>query len=120
VLEAADRVGGAAVTREFAPGSVCRRARTCFYLLDAGVSRDLNLAGHGLKLAKSSLRTVALAADGEHLVIDRGKVDAGRVSEADRVALEQYHDPHAAIRARARENSTTAARPGSSAAAART
>ena len=51
VLEAAARVGGAAVTREFAPGY---RVSACAHLLHLMPSRliaELNLAAHGLTLA---------------------------------------------------------------------
>ena len=73
VLEAAAQVGGAAVTREFAPGF---RVSGCAHLLvPAGPRhrRELELASHGLKLARRNLKTVALAHDGEHLVLDGGK-----------------------------------------------
>lgn len=91
VLEAADHVGGAAVTREFAPGFRVSACAHLLYLLDAGVSRDLDLASHGLKLARGNLRTVALATEGEHLVLDGSRVEAGQVGAADRAALGEYH-----------------------------
>ena len=91
VLEAADQVGGAAVTRAFAPGFRVSACAHLLYLLDAGISRDLDLASHGLKLARGSLRTVALAAEGEHLVLGDGKVAAGQLGAADRAALAEFH-----------------------------
>jgi len=91
VLEAADQVGGAAVTREFAPGFRVSACAHLLYLLDAGISRDLDLAGHGLKLARGSLRTVALAAEGEHLVLDGGRVAAGPLGAADGAAFAEFH-----------------------------
>ena len=63
VLEAAGRVGGAAITREFAPGFRVSACAHLSYLLDATISRELNLATHGLKFAHANLRTVALAAE---------------------------------------------------------
>src|SRR5688572_24186665 len=69
VLEAAGRVGGAAVTREFSPGFRVSACAHLSYLLDAKIGNELNLAAHGLKTARANLRTVALAADGEHLVL---------------------------------------------------
>ena len=92
VLEAADRVGGAAVTREFAPGFKVSACAHLLYMLDAGIGRELNLSGNGLKLAKSSLRTIALSPDGEHVVIEKGRIDTGRVPDADRDALVTYQD----------------------------
>ena len=92
VLEAAAQVGGAAVTREFAKGyRVSGCAHAC-YQLDRAIARELKLASHGLKWAKSGLSTVALAASGEHLVLDGGRIISGPVSEDDRRAFAAYHD----------------------------
>ena len=91
VLEAADRVGGGAVTREFAPGYRVSACAHLSYLLDAGISRELGLASHGLKTARANLRTVALAAEGDHLVFDQGRLEAGALPAADRAALAEYH-----------------------------
>jgi phytoene dehydrogenase-like protein len=91
VLEAGERVGGASITREFAPGYRVSACAHLLYLLDPGISRELNLASHGLKLARSGLKTVALAREGEHLVIDRGRIESGRVPDEDRAALAGYH-----------------------------
>jgi phytoene dehydrogenase-like protein len=91
VLEAADRVGGAAVTRVFAPGfrvSAC--AHLC-YQLDPGIARELKLAAHGLKTARANLRTVALAGTGDHLVLDGARLESGTLPELDRAALAGYH-----------------------------
>jgi phytoene dehydrogenase-like protein len=92
VLEASDRVGGAAITREFAPGfrvSAC--AHIC-YQLDTGISRELKLEAHGLKTAHANLRTVALATEGDHLVLHGGRLEAGLLPDKDRTALADYHD----------------------------
>src|SRR6201994_746638 len=64
VLEAADEVGGAAVTREFAPGF---RVSACAHLLhsmSAELIRDLRLDDHGLTFAARQMPTFALSADG--------------------------------------------------------
>jgi phytoene dehydrogenase-like protein len=65
VLEASAQLGGAAVTREFAPGF---RVSACAHLLHAPptVLEELELASHGLKLAPGALPTLALG-DGTHL-----------------------------------------------------
>ena len=92
VLEAASQVGGAAVTREFAPGyrvSAC--AHVC-YQLDRAIVRELKLEAHGLKMAHANLRTVALAADGDHLVFRGGLVESGTLPDKDRAALVDYND----------------------------
>jgi phytoene dehydrogenase-like protein len=92
VLEAADRVGGAAVTREFTPGHKVSACAHLLYQLDAGVHRDLNLGRHGLKLARTNLKTVALGAAGTHLVLDGPRVESGSLGDADRRALGDYRE----------------------------
>lgn len=91
VVEAAERVGGAAVTRELAPGFRVSACAHLSYLLDAGISRELELAKHGLKLARANLRTVALARDGNHLSLNGGALVSGTLPDADRAALPEYH-----------------------------
>ena len=91
VLEAAAQVGGAAITRQFAPGFKVSACAHLAYLLDGTVSRELNLAGHGLKWARNDLRTVALASAGEHLVLHGGELEGGSLPQADREALTAYH-----------------------------
>src|SRR4029077_19963717 len=64
VLEAADEVGGAAVTREFAPGF---RVSACAHLLHsmpAAMIGDLRLRDHGLAFVGGGMPTVALSVDG--------------------------------------------------------
>jgi len=89
VLEAADRVGGAAATREFAPGFRASVAHL-LYLLDDTVARDLALDSHGLKIARSDLATIALADDGNHLTIRSDRVEGGGLSQADQTAYVEY------------------------------
>src|SRR5688500_18645444 len=91
VLATADLVGGAAVTREFAPGYRVSAGAHLLYLLDATIRRELDLASHGLKAARSNLKTVALAREGEHLVLDDGGLESGTVSADDRAALLGHH-----------------------------
>src|SRR5689334_19333188 len=91
VLEASNQVGGAAVTREFAPGFRVSACAHLSYLLDAGIARELGLAGHGLTAARDHLRTVALQRVEEHLVLNGGTLEAGCVSDADRAALAAHH-----------------------------
>ncbi len=91
VVEAAERVGGAAVTRELAPGFRVSACAHLSYLLDARISRELDLAKHGLKVARANLRTVALARDGNHLSLDGGTLVSGTLPDADRTALPEYH-----------------------------
>lgn len=89
VLEAADRVGGAAVTREFAPGFHVSAPAHLLYGFDATIERELRLAKHGLEYARRGLRTVA-PGDAGALILDGADVVAGEVSAADRAALIEY------------------------------
>jgi phytoene dehydrogenase-like protein len=69
VLEAAERLGGAAVTREFAPGFSVSACAHLLHLMPPTLFRELGLAAHGLKLAAEKLPTVALAQDSHHLTL---------------------------------------------------
>jgi phytoene dehydrogenase-like protein len=89
VLEAADQVGGAAATREFAPGFRASCAHL-LYLLDQDISKDLALESNGLSIARSGLETIALAADGDHITIGSDRVDGGGLSSEDKAAYTEY------------------------------
>src|SRR5512134_3004827 len=91
VLEAAASVGGAAVTREFAKGYRVSGCAHLSYLLDPDIARELKLASHGLKWARTGMKTVALAATGDHLVLHGGKLESGTLTAGDRAALADYH-----------------------------
>ena len=67
VLEAAPQVGGAAVTREFAPGFRVSACAHLLHLMPPALMRELDLEPLGLKLAAADLPTTALATDGAHL-----------------------------------------------------
>ncbi|MBV8742387.1 MAG: NAD(P)/FAD-dependent oxidoreductase, partial [Sinobacteraceae bacterium] len=67
VLEAGSQVGGAAVTREFAPGF---KVSACAHLLQpmsSAMIEDLRLEHHGLRVAASQLPTTALQPGGPPL-----------------------------------------------------
>jgi phytoene dehydrogenase-like protein len=88
VLEAAARVGGAARTREFAPGF---RSTACAHLLHAlhpKVWRELRLRRHGLRLAARGLATVALTPSGDAIHLDGNKADG--VSPEDSAAYAAF------------------------------
>ncbi|HWZ61887.1 MAG TPA: NAD(P)/FAD-dependent oxidoreductase [Steroidobacteraceae bacterium] len=70
VLEAAGQVGGAAVTREFAPGFRVSACAHLLHLMPGSLMSELGLPAHGLKLAAERMPTVALAPDGAHLTLD--------------------------------------------------
>jgi phytoene dehydrogenase-like protein len=67
VLEAAEQLGGAAVTREFTPGFRVSACAHLLHLMPPALMRELGLASQGLKLAAESLPTVALGANAQHL-----------------------------------------------------
>lgn len=91
VLEAAARLGGAAVTREFAPGFRTSACAHLLHLMPAALMRELALESHGLKLAAADLTTVALAEDARHLPLGPGDLSALTArSAADAAALAEW------------------------------
>jgi phytoene dehydrogenase-like protein len=90
VLEAAERLGGAAVTREFAPGFRVSACAHLLHLMPATLMRELELPAHGLRLS-APLSTVALAAAGPHLSLGPGDPEAlAAHSRADAAAYPAY------------------------------
>jgi len=89
VVEADSQVGGAAVTREFAPEFRVSACAHLLYLLDSDIARELQLEKHGLAMASPGLATVSLSKDGHHLVLSGDKAD-GNVSQHDQTALREY------------------------------
>ncbi len=77
VVEAAGEVGGAARTREFAPGFRVSACAHLLHRLDRRLEGLLRPARHGLEIAARGLATVALDAGGEHLVLG-GAADTAR------------------------------------------
>lgn len=90
VLEAAAQPGGAAITREFAPGFRVSAVAHLLHLLDPVVERELGLAQHGLAYARDALATVSLAGERAPLVLSGGSILSGEVSAADRSALRAH------------------------------
>ena len=72
VLEAAERLGGGAATREFAHGFSVSACAHLLHLMPAALLKDLDLGAHGLKLAGARLPSTALSADGQHLTLGPG------------------------------------------------
>ncbi len=64
VLEAAPHVGGAAVTREFAPGFKVSGVAHLLHGFHPTIARDLNLARHGLDLKAQRISTRSLLPGG--------------------------------------------------------
>ena len=90
VLERAEQAGGMAATREFAPGYKASCAHLS-WLLDAEIARDLQLADNGLRMAATDLATVALAADGDHLVIGPKDAAGAGLAAPEQAAYRDWH-----------------------------
>jgi len=89
VLEASEEVGGAAATREFAPGYKASCAHL-LNLLDDSISEELALSGNGMSIARENLRTIALAGDGNHITITADSVEGGGLTAEDKAAYTEY------------------------------
>jgi phytoene dehydrogenase-like protein len=91
VLEAADRVGGAAVTREFWPGFKVSAGAHLLHLMPEALIHELSLGAHGLHLVAERMPTTAVAVDEAPLLIDPAN-PAGLESRsaADAIALPRY------------------------------
>jgi phytoene dehydrogenase-like protein len=72
VLEAANQVGGAALTREFAPGFRVSAGAHLLHMMPAELLRDLQLGTHGLEWAAQGMPTTALLPGGTPLTVDAG------------------------------------------------
>jgi phytoene dehydrogenase-like protein len=84
VLEAGQRCGGAAQTREFAPGFSVSPCAHLVQQLHPVVSGELELERHGLRYAARDLPTIALGADGRHATLQRDRLDGDACTTAER------------------------------------
>jgi phytoene dehydrogenase-like protein len=93
VLEAADHVGGAAATREFAPGFRVSACAHLLHLMPPGLLGDLRLQEHGLALAARDMPTTALVPGGAPLQLDPLDMPAlAARSQRDVTALGAYRE----------------------------
>jgi phytoene dehydrogenase-like protein len=91
VLEAADRVGGAAVTREFAPDFRVSACAHLLHLMPESLIRELSLGAHGLHFVAERMPTTALSGDDAPLLIDAANTAVlEERSPSDAVALPIY------------------------------
>ncbi|MDE2221117.1 MAG: NAD(P)/FAD-dependent oxidoreductase, partial [Gammaproteobacteria bacterium] len=92
VLEAGERLGGAAVTREFAPGFRVSAGAHLLHQMPARLIEELALERHGLRWAAHSLATAALAPEGAALVFGGAATDgvAGPIERADAEAYDAF------------------------------
>jgi len=86
VLEANDRVGGAAVTREFADGYSVSACAHLLYQLQPSVCKDLGLKP---KLATKDMQTIALSDNGKH--VRYSGVDVNGVNDSDTQNYRAFH-----------------------------
>ena len=92
VLEAADTIGGAAVTDEFLPGFRNSAASYTVSLLQPKVIHDMELERHGLKVVLRKTDNF-LPGDGDYLLAGRGgltRKEIARHHKADAEAYDRY------------------------------
>ncbi len=80
LLEAAAQLGGASVTREFAPGFKVSACAHLLHMMPQTMADALSLTRYGLKFATTSMPTIALSQQGTHITLDGlggGKLPAG-------------------------------------------
>jgi phytoene dehydrogenase-like protein len=99
VLERRHVVGGAAVTEEFHPGFRNSVAAYTVSLLNPKVIRDLDLAGHGLKVVERRAANFLPTADGRYLLTgdSRTASEVARFSAKDAARLNEYGERLEAI-----------------------
>jgi phytoene dehydrogenase-like protein len=93
LLEAQDKVGGAAVTDEFLPGFRNSAASYTVSLLQPKVIRDLDLARHGLKVVLRRTDNFLPGTNGDYLLSGRGgltRAEIARHHPADGPAYDRY------------------------------
>ncbi|HWY94933.1 MAG TPA: NAD(P)/FAD-dependent oxidoreductase, partial [Steroidobacteraceae bacterium] len=82
VLEAGTQVGGAALTREFAPGFRVSAGAHLLHLMPSDLLRELQLESHGLEWAARGMTTTALVPGGARLCLSAEGAEHG-LSSAD-------------------------------------
>ena len=92
VVEAGDSPGGAAASREFAPGYSVSSCAHWLYQLHPQVSRDLELERHGLQWAARDIASLLLDTGGEHLSLLGSQVEGARLTGEDREAWRGFHE----------------------------
>ena len=94
ILEASDRVGGAAVTDEFHPGFRNSAASYTVSLLQPKVIRDMELERHGLRVVLRKRDNFLPGSDGSYLLTGRDgrtRADLVRLNKADGPAYDRYN-----------------------------
>jgi phytoene dehydrogenase-like protein len=86
VVEAAERIGGAAGTREFAPGFRVSAGAHLLHLMPGKLQLDLKLESHGLRFAARRLPSTALAEGAAPALLGSG------LSAADSAGFAAYQE----------------------------
>jgi phytoene dehydrogenase-like protein len=89
VLEAANTLGGAALTREFAPGFRVSAGAHLLHLMPADLLREWQLGSHGLEWAAQGMPTTALVPGGARLSLTHEGTEQG-LSAADAQSYALY------------------------------
>jgi|TARA_B110001450_G_C17667228_1_gene500144 phytoene dehydrogenase-like protein len=91
VIEANQSLGGASATSEFSDQFSVSSCAHWLFQLNPDVASDMGLNKQGLELAARDLNTIALAEDGNHLIIDGDKLEGVGISDEDRVAFVAFN-----------------------------
>jgi phytoene dehydrogenase-like protein len=95
ILEAADKVGGAAVTDEFHPGFRNSAASYTVSLLQPKVIRDMDLERHGLKVVLRKTDNFLPGPNKSYLLAGRDGLTRSEIARhvpADGAAYDRYHE----------------------------
>jgi len=87
LLEAADTVGGLAASREFHPGFRTSVAHSISHFSQK-VAKDLQLASHGFETTPTSMPTIGLRLQNEHVVVHEDSLSG--TSNDDALAYQDY------------------------------
>lgn len=95
ILEAADKVGGAAVTDEFHPGFRNSAASYTVSLLQPKVIRDMDLERHGLQVVLRKTDNFLPGPNGTYLLAGRDGLTRSEIARhvpADGASYDRYHE----------------------------
>ena len=89
VLEAQDVAGGGAVTSEFAQGFKISGLAHLFHGLDPEILKDIGMQSTNFELGPE-IKTIALATNGNHLLIGKDSVNGAGLSEEDKQTYKEF------------------------------
>ena len=90
VLEARQKIGGAASTTEITKSFSVSDCAQWLFQLNPKVIKRMQLNKHGLRMAATNLSTIALAENGKHLTLSATGVSGAGISEADIIAYQRF------------------------------